>query len=446
MIVTPVRGVKRKAGSSQYLNSGFFEELTEPRPSDGRTSRRTAQNHVSVTVQFDPCNDLRVNREELAYPGTWIESGEQNRKGIESVRRGDIALAVVGHMPFVADSGYTNNTLVFTHLNRLSRAVKIQVVGTVENPSQHNGTGLDNFGNVQCYGTNSIVNKGPYFLTHGDEIFALPRPETVLMDGVRYSGNAVKGAGDGSSQNEDWSQKLEPMLIPLKETDIKLTLENLHYEIDAIIAKLWKIQTEDRSVSSRWTNTMIELSANLQPDVIMLIPGMKEYAMLYFFKTCMEMLLFDFFQNIDKVQTVSLIKLVYNKSQQALKAYWREQEQDFASLNNPDDLRRLAKCTGDWLVPVGMYYIRESIKKEITAEVDLVDLDQNAARVFNTISDQVKNTSKSIGRIKQLISTIQYTMGWIEANDIALFLERMYVGRCLSAQASPGAQFDILRN
>jgi len=447
MFVTPVR--KRKADQITHLNSSVIDQRNKPRLSDGRTSRRTAQSHVSVTVRFDALENLRAKRKDQCLPNCWIDSGIQDKKNIQQVRRGDIALILQDSVPSRGLTGLTNSAVVFTHLNNWPKHIPIRVAGIVENPSQNRGQtqGQDNFGNIMARGVNTIVNQGKYMLVCGDYVYALMVPETVDMNGVTWSMNAIKGTGDGNGSHQDYNQKLVPQLIPLKHKDIRLLIDNIRTEISDHIVQVWETQKQNNSVFDVWANEYNQLQSRLHSDINSLIPGMEEYSSLFFISKSLERALNDFFNGIDKEKTKRLIKVVYAKGHEILRAYWKQAEKQFQALSNPDDMRRLARGTGEWLVPVGVLNIQKDMKRDVNIDIDLNTLSNPV--VIQPNMDIVSQTKLVETNAYSMISTLQqslmHTCTWIESNDVVQFLENSYVGLVLSAQAASGESFDIMR-
>jgi len=445
--VTPVR--KRKQNEITFLNSNLIDQSKKPRLSDGRTSRRTPQSHVSVTVRFDPLDNIRAKRKEDCLPNCWIDNGPQDKRNIQQVRRGDIAMSLQDNVGARGLTGLTNSAVVFTHLNNMSKNVKIRVVGIVENPSQHRGQsdGQDNFGNIMARGVNSIVNQGKYMLCCGDHVYALMVPEIIEVNGTTWSMNAIKGTGDGNGSHADYNQKLVPQLIPLKFKDIKMTLDNIRHEMDGQIVQVWEQQKLNSSVYDIWTSNLTQLRTRLNSDTIAYIPSMETFCLLFFCDQSLERALNDLMNGIDKVQTIKLIEVIYQQAHKELREYWTSIEKQFSALSNPDDLRRLGRGTGEWLVPVGVLEIRNRMKRDVNVSLDLQSLSNPIPIPQNiTILEQIKKSeTNAYNFISQLRQSLHYTCAWIESNDMTQFLENNYVGCVQSAQAASGQQFDFIR-
>jgi ABC-type antimicrobial peptide transport system permease subunit len=447
MYVNPSR--KRKAADdTSLLNDGLVRKDQKPRLSDGRTARRAPQSHVSVTVRFDALNDLRVKRKEQALPNCWLDSGPQNQKTIEQVRRGDIAMTIMDAVPFSAETGLTNSATVFVNLNNWSKNIPIRVVGIVENPSVGRGQAdaKDCYGNIQVRGVNTINNQGKYTLVAGDHVYALMIPEIVDINGTIWSMNAIKGTGDGSGSHQDYNQKLVPQIIPLKHKDIKQTLETMRHEVDERINVTWNRQLDEISVMDIWSGFYIDLRSHLRPDKICLIPGMEQYCIFYFVMKSMERALRDLYNGVDYLATQKLIKIIYTEGHKEIKSYWRETEKYLSALSNPDDLRRLGRGTGEWLVPVGILSIRNATKQVISADIDLKDLNKTFKSKEGLLRSQIEEVKQSSYEfIQTFIRILSFTLGWIESNDITQFMESCYVGMVTSAQCGPGQNFDMVR-
>jgi len=445
--VTPVR--KRKQNDITYLNSNMIDQSKKPRLSDGRTSRRAPQSHVSVTVRFDPLDNLRAKRKEDCLTNCWIDNGTQDKKNIQQVRRGDIAMTLQDNVSARGLTGLTNSAVVFTHLNNWPKNIKIRVVGIVENPSQHRGQsdGQDNFGNIMSRGVNSIVNQGKYMLCCGDHVYALFVPETIVLNGTTWSMNAIKGTGDGNGSHADYNQKLVPQLIPLKHKDIKLTLDTIRHEMDGLIVQVWEKQTLNQSVYDGWASNMTDLNTRLHSETTYLIPGSEMFCMLYYIDKSLERAMNDLMNNIDKVQTIKLIEVIYQQGHKEMREYWTSVEKEFAALSNVDDLRRLGRGTGEWLVPTGVLEIHNRIKRDVNVTLDLQTLSNPIVHPPNeTILNQIeKSKDNAFSFISQLRQALHYTCAWIESNDMTQFLENNYVGYVTSAQAPSGHQFDFVR-
>jgi len=440
---------KRNWNDTSILNRGYARKDKKPRLSDGHTGARTKQNHVSVTVTFNPMNDLRVHRKELALPNCWIDSGEQNQANIQQVRRGDIFWTITDSVPFSHATGITNHAQGFTHLNRWPKKVKIRVLGIVDNPSNGRGqdTARDTTGTISQRGVHTIVNYGSYMIVAGDRVFALPYPEITEFGGVTWSMNAVKGTGDGSGPNVDYTQKLIARLIPLKSMDIKLTLESLRFEVNQHIQLTWNQQKENVSIKEVWATSFKDLESNLKADVMYLFPGLLRYTLLNFCQMSLERAVTDYHLGIDKANTSDLIKIIYTQGVDLNNEYWAENAHIFSQMSNPDDLKRLSYGEADWLVPMGIIKAN-NILKSLNSLTDLETFTKDGYEQATgaTISDQFESTKKNPLRyLHNLINVLTFTQGWIEANDITYALESYYVGQCVSAQAAPGHQFDISR-
>lgn len=442
---------RQKVGDTNILNPTWRESKDKPREAEGRTNRRAAQNQVSATVRFDALNSLRAKREEEALPGTWLEA--KNDKAIEEVRRGDIALSLIDTIPFSYETGLTNSATCFKHLNKWSKAQKFRVAGIVDNPSRGRGiTGKpDNFGNLQIRGSNTLTNLGDYTIVNGDRVYYLPIPETTEYNGVTYSMNAVKGTGDGSGPHEDYNQSLTGRYVPLKFSDIKLTLETVRFEIDERLRALWDAQTNGQSINDIWTASFVEVQAALIPEKVYLIPGMDNYSMMYYYEKSVTRCKQDLFNGVDVAGTVKLLKTIYKEAHERLRAYWATMDHEFRRMANPDDLKRLGRNSGSWLAPIGLVHIHNMFKETRDISVDLEGLaygnlnvqgEDDADAIIAAVS---ASKLSPMNYLDQLTRILSYTMGWIEANDITQFLESCYIATCISAQAGPGKNFDCLR-